>query len=232
MWLRALCIGFFAGAVTVSASAQIGRATAMPVGSRMPSGSTATRGNFPHSIAGGEFSKLGRRGRSGLFLGGSPLWWDEPYPDSPTSTQVLLMPSQSSTAEAKPAPSAPPQDPLVIELRGDRYVRVSSKDQAGLSDADHVRELPMRSATAPAQTAATSMLPTIFVFRDGHREESSDYSIVSGIIYAKSEYWTDGAWTKQIPLSDLNIPESRQVNQERGVKFVLPAAPNEVVTRP
>jgi hypothetical protein len=76
------------------------------------------------------------------------------------------------------------------------------------------------------------MLPTIFVFRDGHREESSDYSIVSGIIYAKSEYWTDGAWTKQIPLSDLNIPESRQVNQERGVKFVLPAAPNEVVTRP
>ena len=32
--------------------------------------------------------------------------------------------------------------------------------------------------------------------------------------------------------SELNIPESRKANEERGVRFVLPAAPNEVVTRP
>jgi hypothetical protein len=75
-------------------------------------------------------------------------------------------------------------------------------------------------------------LPTIFVFRDGHREESSDYSIYGGVIYARSEFWTAGAWTKQIQLSALNIAESRKVNEERGVRFLLPGAPNEVVTRP
>jgi len=52
------------------------------------------------------------------------------------------------------------------------------------------------------------------------------------VIHARSDLWTDGAWSKQIPLSELNIPESRKANEERGVRFVLPAAPNEVVTRP
>jgi len=28
------------------------------------------------------------------------------------------------------------------------------------------------------------------------------------------------------------VPTTVKLNQERGVKFVLPAAPNEVVTRP
>jgi len=60
----------------------------------------------------------------------------------------------------------------------------------------------------------------------------TDYAIVAGVIYARGDYWQNGYWTKQIRLSLLNIPATIQANQEQGVKFVLPSAPNEVVTRP
>jgi hypothetical protein len=70
------------------------------------------------------------------------------------------------------------------------------------------------------------------IFRDGHHEESSDYSIISGVIYARGDYWTSGSWSKQIPLSQLDLPATLKANQERGVTFRLPGAPNEVVTRP
>ncbi len=72
----------------------------------------------------------------------------------------------------------------------------------------------------------------IFVFRDRHREQSNDYSIISGVIYARGDYWTNGYWSKQIPLSQLDLPATFQANQERGIVFRLPSAPNEVVTRP
>ena len=127
-----------------------------------------------------------------------------------------------------PAPPTPPQDPVLIELR-DRYVRVSSAEPTSGAANETVRPGP--AANAPT-IASASTIPTVFVFRDGHREESSDYSIYGGVVYARTEHWTDGSWTKQIPLSALNIAESRKVNDDRGVRFTLPSSPNEVIVRP
>ena len=55
---------------------------------------------------------------------------------------------------------------------------------------------------------------------------------MNGVIYAKADYWTSGSWTTQIQVADLDVPATLRLNQERGLKFVLPAGPNEVVTRP
>ena len=74
--------------------------------------------------------------------------------------------------------------------------------------------------------------PATFVFRDGHREQSDDYSSISGVIYTRADYWTSGSWSKQIPLAQLDLPATFRVNQEQGVPFRLPNAPNEVITRP
>ena len=60
----------------------------------------------------------------------------------------------------------------------------------------------------------------------------SGYTIITGTIYSNSDYWSNGSWTKKIQIADLDVPATLKLNQERGLKFVLPAGPNEVVLRP
>lgn len=149
---------------------------------------------------------------------------------------VQAAPAQQNFVEREePKPAAP----LLIELQGDRYVRRTDHAEganAAAAQRDYVAEAKPGAGTVPRSGSATQphveLPPTLFVFRDGHREESSDYSIVTGVIYARSQYWTSGSWTKQIPLSQLDVPATLKANQERGVAFRLPNAPNEVVTRP
>jgi hypothetical protein len=179
---------------------------------------------------------------SGLFLG-SPFWADDyPYFSDPAPTYVV---------QAPPKPLEYPKSlaPLVIELQGDHYVRRTSD---GSSTTEPEPAVTTASATSPASptgrlpssrtnsaatntsgTALTSpAAPTVFVFRDGHREESSDYSIISGVIYSRGDYWTTGTWSKKILIADLDVPATMQANRERSVPFRLPNAPNEIITRP
>ena len=51
-------------------------------------------------------------------------------------------------------------------------------------------------------------------------------------MYATSDYWSSGTWSKKIQLADLDVPSTVKLNQERGVKFKLPTSPNEVIIRP
>jgi hypothetical protein len=92
-----------------------------------------------------------------------------------------------------------------------------------------------RSSQVPSQGNRLSNPeppPTAFIFRDGHREESDNYSIISGVIYARGDYWTTGQWSRQIKLTQLDLPATVKANQQQGITFRVPAAPNEVVTRP
>jgi hypothetical protein len=138
--------------------------------------------------------------------------------------------------------------PLVIELQNGRYVRVHSTPSNG----EPLSPEPVRSNSCPSSRAQRGacverallpadasasppphdLPPALLVFRDGHSEEVRDYSIADGILYARGDYYTDGYWTKKIALSTLNVVETLQGNTKRNVKFVLPASPNEVITRP
>ncbi len=111
----------------------------------------------------------------------------------------------------------------------------ATASNARAAQPDYVAEAsPRPTAKRPSVVTPPVSVPppATFIFRDGHHEESSDYSIISGVIYARGDYWTSGSWSKQIPLSQLDLPATLKANQERGVDFRLPSAPNEVVTRP
>jgi len=181
-------------------------------------------------------------GQSGYFLGGDPFFYAD-YPFGPTSAepaspQVILL--QPPAAYAAPEESTP--EPLMIELRGDRYERfrgagpsAQPTPESGAAPSDYAGTASAKSSARPLTTADATphdLPPAVLVYRDGHREQVPDYAIVGGTIYARGDFYQNGYWTKNIELSALNIPATIQANQESGVKFVLPSAPNEVVTRP
>jgi hypothetical protein len=83
-----------------------------------------------------------------------------------------------------------------------------------------------RAAQAPSE-----LPPAVLVFRDGHQEEVAKYTIVGGTISVKTDYWSSGSWTRKIPIAELNLAATLQVNQERGAKFSLPSRPSEVIVR-
>jgi hypothetical protein len=80
--------------------------------------------------------------------------------------------------------------------------------------------------------APTPVSPIVLVFRDGHSQEVSAYTIADGVLYAASDYATTGEWTQAIELAVLNVPETVAANSNRGLHFHLPTAPNEVIVGP
>ena len=112
-----------------------------------------------------------------------------------------------------------PINPLMIELQGDHLVRVT----------DAQLNQPLARSSAPQQT---ELPPAVLVFRDGRRQEVSSYAIIGPALYASGSYWTNGYWTQKILLADLDLAATLQANQQRGVNFVLPSAPDQVITRP
>lgn len=138
-------------------------------------------------------------------------------------------------APPQPPPPAPPQAsnepiaaPALLELQGNQWVKVNSftmpSGEAAIGKSSFNGS---SSAAAPKE-----MLPAVLVYRDGHTEELTSYTIIGDSIHTKANYWTNGAWTRTIQIADLDIPATLKQNQQRGVKFDLPSGPNEVVIRP
>ena len=138
--------------------------------------------------------------------------------EPPPQTIVVQAPQPASQAVAPPEPA----EPLVIELRGDRWVRISGYGEQQAGEPARMGE-PGQAAVLPA---------AVLVFRDGHQEEIGKYVIVGSTIYARADYWTSGAWTRKVEIADLDVPSTLKVNQQRGARFRLPSSPIEVIMRP
>jgi|CZKD01.1.fsa_nt_gi hypothetical protein len=150
------------------------------------------------------------------------------YPGASQPPMIILQSPQARAPE--PERFAPPAQPLMIELQGDRYVRVSGPETSGTEMIDR---MPDRPSSAPIHAVAIPELPpAVLVFRDGHREEASEYTIADGVLYTRADYYTTGSWNRKIELSSLDVPETIKSNLSRGVKFQLPTSPNEVIVRP
>ena len=188
-------------------------------------------------------------GRSAILLPYPYYYSDYGYdPEEAAQPQVVVVPA----APVQPAPPAPPLEPLLIEWRGDHFERMTlsqktaAKEQSGPDySAERAVRLsgpvsPSSSSPRPARRAAAQrpselpreLPPAVLVFRDGRTEEVSSYTITSGTIYSKADYWTSGSWTRKIQIADLDVPATLKLNHQHGLNFVLPASPNEVVTRP
>jgi hypothetical protein len=204
----------------------------------MPASLAAQRGGFGHFSGhrAGRFAAgfgrggYGRSGRYGLpFF--DPFFRDY-FPDFDYSAPapVVLVQTQQAAA-AQPEPASPPAQSLMIELQGDRYVQVSG-DQASSGQAQMIDPTPAAARSRATAKVQPERVPTTLVFRDGRREEVSDYTIADGVLYASADYYSTGAWNQKIPLSSLNLDETVSLNRARGVEFRLPSAPNEVIVGP
>ena len=171
--------------------------------------------------------------RQPIFIG-DPFWYSD-YDSRPVyeaaAPEVVVV--QPSAAPAQTAASVPPE-PVVIEWQGDHFVRMTlteaSSRQRGPADYSEKSALHLseRKSSAPPQ----ELPPAVLVFRDGHKEEVSSYTIMGQTMFAKSDYWTTGTWNKKIQLTDLDVPATVALNHQRGLKFALPTSASEVVIRP
>lgn len=233
-WL--ILVLFEAAALTPASSAQMHGNGMAPLPHVTP--------GFAQSI--GFAGHLRNRGFArGRYYLGDPFFYADYAPgslayDVPPPPVVVVQPAPA--AESAPETKS---EPLLIEWQGDRYVRFAGGHlSAGraqdtppdYAEATATRSLPLTRpkthSTTMGQSEATELPPAVLVYRDGRREKVSNYAIVDGVLYARGNYWQDGYWTKNIQLATLNISATIRANRDTGVKFVLPSAPNDVVTRP
>jgi hypothetical protein len=214
-------------------------------------------GHPSHGGAGRGRSHRGRHGFYGSGFGNYYPFYD-PYDDTdgigePPPAPIIMQ----AAAPASPAPAqAKASESLVIELRGDHWVRLTSYGpqelggqsvglqsllQSAPGQPGSQANVPStrraaRSASAeasPEQTQPPAELPpAVLIFRDGHQEEAAKYTIVGNTIFIKADYWSSGSWTREVPIAQLDIPATLQTNQARGAKFSLPSRSGEVMMRP
>lgn len=232
-----LAISLLAIAICLSsASAQVrvggGHASGIGVRSGHVFVGRGIRPAFGHGIPAHGF------GRQVLFPGYYPYYYPDYYSDEAPSAapapQVVVVQSPQQQAQAQ-VPSPP--EPLVIEWQGDHFVRMTLAEKInsqGVSPdySQKIAPRPVDSAKKSADQQPRELPPAVLVFRDGHQEEVSNYTIIHGTLYTKSDFWSTGSWNKQIQLANLDIPATVKLNQERGLRFSLPASPNEVFVRP
>jgi hypothetical protein len=158
------------------------------------------------------------------------------YDSQDTAGEEPPPPFRAQTASpALPANPPKPPESLVMELRGDHWVRLTSygpMDIPGQSgEPQPVTKQGKGTVASRAAQTASELPPAVLVFRDGHQEEVAKYTIVGTTISVKTDYWKTGSWTRKIPIAELNLAATLQANQERGANFSLPSRPSEVIVR-
>jgi hypothetical protein len=127
---------------------------------------------------------------------------------------------------------------LVLELQDDHWVRITNSGQSqtgGQSSQPQSESLANPPTATPrriqAEAFPSELPPAVLVFRDGHREEIRKYIIEGTTIYISTNPWSNGSWTRQIQVVELDVPATLELNRERGARFSLPSSPNEVMIR-
>jgi hypothetical protein len=179
------------------------------------------------------------RGRSGVVIGGNAF---RHFRGGGFGYPGFYSDYGEGSLDAPPAPPnfvekrifepERPAEPLLIEWQGDRFVRYGGAQGAGAQSPDYAE---VAAVSPPAKVAAQpeasrEIPPAVLIYRDGHREEVSDYVITRGVLYARGDGYTRAS--RNIQLSALDLSATLKANQESSVKFALPAGPNEVMTRP
>jgi hypothetical protein len=131
-----------------------------------------------------------------------------------------------------------PIQPIIIERQGNQWVKVTGYSEPSALErtqpATRVETTNLRATMPDDEFAAPprDLPPAVLVFRDGHVEQIGSYTIIGNILYAKSDYWASGEWTRKIEIASLDVPATLKLNQEHGSNFRLPSGPREVMIRP
>lgn len=121
--------------------------------------------------------------------------------------------SNQGQAQAPPVVVVPQTAaPDVTELRRE-IGRLSSQ-----IDSMHERSAP---AQAEARAPVPEQPPTLLVYRDQHVEQIHNYAIVGKNLWAFDT--GTGTMGRKIPLTELDLAETANVNAEHGIHFSAPA---------
>lgn len=139
---------------------------------------------------------------------GQNVFWGNPffYPDETSVSVAGEMPSETIVV-ARPVVPEHLIEPLLIEWKGDKFVRTGT----GANQLDVDYSAPSSSATS-SLTAMKDLAPVTLAYRDGQHKQVSDYVISDGVMYARSDYLHTGAWTETIKLSALDLPTTVRLN--------------------
>ena len=182
---------------------------------------------FHHGFGNGFGHGFGRNPRFPRFIGGGfgiavpiavPVYVSPYYP----LTMTYGDPANTEEADDNVTPG-----PTVFERRPvgsyprDRALR--AYDDTGIEAREAPRESsyadqgtqPRPASSQPAQPQPESVL----VFRDGHRQEVSNYAIVGDTLYDLSS-----GRPHKIALADLDLTATAKENDDRGIDFKVPAA--------
>ncbi|HYR90523.1 MAG TPA: hypothetical protein VE422_41030 [Terriglobia bacterium] len=146
---------------------------------------------------------------------GQPFGFQSPFYSpffSPfySPTPIYGAPIYGSSIYPPAVNTAPPEPPPVSQNDLDLSYQVGRLTQ----EVEQLRQ--EQTLRQPAQPAVTvPAIPTVLVFRDGHRLSIVNYMIVGETLWVADEQ----AATK-IPLSDLDLDATRKENRERGVRFL------------
>jgi hypothetical protein len=178
-----------------------------------------SRGGFSHSgfgfnrggfgFAGGSRFFVGHRsyfGHSRVYWGGSFYWGPSYYPyytyPYAYSAPVVAVPRTYSYSG---------EDYDHGDLRRDINELNGKVDhlQRDLDSRNYVPRPPSRQESVRRSTT--------LVFKDRHREEVQNYAVVGGTLWILDE-----RKASKVPLDDLDLDATAQVNNERGVDFDVP----------
>ncbi|MGH9601697.1 MAG: hypothetical protein ACRD24_04835 [Terriglobales bacterium] len=184
-----------------------------------------------------------------------PFFWPaiyQPQPQPPVVVVVQPQPPVVVVVERdRDDHDRDRREPLVLEWKGDKYVRISgdqedseqadNSDRSRQADRKPAKRTSRKPARRPAEPLADSasqqrdQVPqpeapaTVLVFLDGRRKDVKNYAIVAEIFYDLSD-----RLPRKILLAALDLNATIAANEERGLDFRLPTAssPNQVITRP
>lgn len=116
--------------------------------------------------------------------------------------------------------SGPPVDPRDPTL----HIIVEQPPAAGYRDAPSDPQQsaapaqPSRQQDAASSRELTPSEPTVLVYRDGHKQEVTNYAIMGQTVYVFDKR------TQKIAMSDLDVPATIKTNEAQGIEFTVPAS--------
>ena len=126
---------------------------------------------------------------------GYPLFYDPPASPSPYEA-------------AAPYYALPQRQTDEINRLSDEVERLRDEQESRRSD---------QVQPSSPQRQCVPELPTVLVFRDGHKQEIGNYAIVGQTLWILDE-----AKATKVSMTDLDVPTTTKVNDEHGVDFRLP----------
>jgi outer membrane murein-binding lipoprotein Lpp len=153
----------------------------------------------------GSFGAFGALGAFGAYPYYSlPMIWDTSGQDYSDMTSQQMAQAERATAQASDLTAQIEQ--LREELRQMREQQSPAPAAA-----------PQASAPRDEAQPQTPPTPTTLVFRDGRRSEVENYAIIGNTLWVFSDQRR-----KKIPIADLDLKATEQINEDRGVDFTIP----------